>query len=120
MNHPPQPFTEEWFRLHPGQGQCPENIISASIENYLFMFLVVAGIIVYLFLKRKSRNKIKVIFSVTDNFSPKMRMTMEEMKKLNYHFNSIKKSRFEKFYDSISNFLSKGKSFAPNELKSFK
>lgn len=31
-----------------------------------------------------------------------------------------RKSRFERFYDSVTNFLSGGKSFAPNELKSFR
>jgi len=30
------------------------------------------------------------------------------------------KTLFERFYDSVTNFLSKGKSFAPNELKSFR
>lgn len=29
------------------------------------------------------------------------------------------KKLFERFYDSVTNFLSGGKSFAPNELKSF-
>lgn len=37
----------------------------------------------------------------------------QQLKKL-----AAKKSRFERFYDKVSNFLSGGKSFLPRELKS--
>lgn len=55
------------------------------------------------------------MFTCGENFNPKISgiIPMFEYTK------TIKKSRFERFYDSVTNFLSGGKSFAPNECKTF-
>ncbi|WP_035647368.1 hypothetical protein [Flavobacterium sp. ASV13] len=50
-------------------------------------------------------------FSGTTEYSRELH---EQLKRL-----ATKKSHFERFYDSVSNFLSKGKSFLPKELKSY-
>lgn len=41
MNHPPKPFTSEWRELHPGQGQSPDDIPSASIDSVFGILLLV-------------------------------------------------------------------------------
>ena len=67
---------------------------------------------------------------------PKVNISVSEIEKLNIICEEVgikslsnkipdlvykfRKSRFERFYDSVTNFLSSGKSFAPNELKSFR
>lgn len=67
---------------------------------------------------------------------PKLKMSVDEFVKLNTIeaevftsgisnkipelMSKLKKSRFERFYDAIGNFIGGGKSFAPNELKTFR
>lgn len=117
------PFTKCWCEAVPARQNnphCKSLIPSVPIESTLLTIIIVVGIFIYVFLKSKSPKKLRVVFSAKNEFTPKMRMRMEEMKKLNYHFNQVKKSRFERFYDSATNLLSGGKSFAPNELKSFR
>lgn len=84
---------------------------------------------------RKSLEDVKI--------KPKLKITVTEVKKLNVIDEELKqllsdmdyarqamdkafsamlepkKSLFERFYDRVGNFLSNGKSFAPNELKTF-
>lgn len=51
---------------------------------------------------------------------PPVRITVSEIEKLNLISNEVRKSWFERFHDSVSKFLSNGKSFAPAELNGFK
>lgn len=46
---------------------------------------------------------------------------IEQLNKMNHGaFVHVKQHWFDAFYDSVTNLLSGGKSFAPNELKSFR
>lgn len=51
---------------------------------------------------------------------PTVRITVSEIEKLNLISKEVRKSWFEIFYDSVSNILNNGKSFAPAELKVFR
>ena len=51
---------------------------------------------------------------------PPVRITVSEIEKLNLISKEVRKSWFERFYDSVSNILSNGKSFAPAELNGFR
>lgn len=53
MNHPPKPFTPEWCELHPGQGQCPDNISSVPIQDYGLEIALILGISIYLLITKK-------------------------------------------------------------------
>jgi len=49
-DHPPKPFTPEWCELHPGQGQCPENL---PIRSDTFAAFTIIGIVIYLIIKKR-------------------------------------------------------------------
>lgn len=55
---------------------------------------------------------------------PKVKITITEAKQLQSIMEELsvmqKRSIFERFYDSITNLISNRKSFAPNELKTFR
>ncbi len=54
------------------------------------------------------------------NRKPKIKLSVDEFVKIHTMEAEFKKpSLFERFYDSVSNFIGGGKSFAPNELKTF-
>lgn len=55
MKHPPKPFTPEWCELHPGQGQCPDDITSVPIDNAWFVILLTTAILIYLLKTKKLR-----------------------------------------------------------------
>ncbi len=166
MNHPPKPFTDEWCRLHPGQGQCPDDIVSVPIDSELWTYIgIFSGVIIGFFMiyfynksknnilmKQKLKMTVKEFVSLNtieeevnidvylgDEILPKSnrldivcKIDSDGLKKacecasksfIEFHksINLLKrKSRFERLYDSVTNFLSGGKSFAPNELKSFR
>lgn len=77
--------------------QANENVLQTIIED------------------AKIRESLEVV-----TMNPKVKITVSEIEKLNFIANEVKKSLFERFYDSVSYWLGSGKSFAPNELKSFR
>ncbi len=49
----------------------------------------------------------------------KVKITVNEIEKLNAISREVKKSFFERFYDVVGNWIKSGKSIAPSETKSF-
>lgn len=71
----------------PNNPHCQGDVVSASIDNPIFMVLLIILISIFI---------------------------LHKLKRINM------KNIFERFCDSVTNFLSGRKSFAPNELKSFR
>jgi len=64
--------------------------------------------------------KLKLHASVDLRFNHSLQKTANSFKDLAVVLNKIdKRSRFEKFYDFMTDLLSDGRSFVPKELKSF-
>lgn len=62
---------------------------------------------------RESLEPVKIV-------KPKVRLSVDEFVKIHTMEAELKKpSLFERFYDAVGNFIGGGKSFAPNELKTF-
>jgi len=53
-NHPPKPFTDEWCKLHHGQGQCPDDSPGVPIQDYGMEAIIALAIITYLIIKKKT------------------------------------------------------------------
>lgn len=82
----------------------------------------------YVIRYKKSNNPVQTILEDIEVYKsleavemkPKLKLTVDEFVKIHTLAADLKKpSLFERFYDSVSNFIGGGKSFAPNELKSF-
>ncbi len=63
--------------------------------------------------------KLNVIDEELKQLLSDMDLAKQEMDKAFSKMLKPKKSLFERFYDKVGNWLSNGKSFAPNELKTF-
>lgn len=107
MNKPPPPFTGNcqepftpcWCESRPNNPHC-KDVVSVPITNYPLSIIAVISILIVIY------NRMK----------PKVKITVSEIEKLNAISKEVKKSLFERFYDSVGNFIGGGKSFSPKEL----
>lgn len=70
-DHPPKPFTCEWYKLHPQFGQCPDEVPGADIQSDLFTLLIVAGILYYMLIIFKLIKPFSFSFKRNNNLESK-------------------------------------------------